>query len=211
MRDVLDFMPWVRPFAPSVPDAVAARQIVDAAAYFCRVTRCWREVQEVASDGTDFEVMCVPPGAQLFEIERADFDGIQLEPVALNDIPPHMIPQAVDGKQSPGSLCSPRFVSARGHDAVIVAPPAAGTLRISLFLTPSPDADMLPDVLFDNFAQAIGGGALARILVLPSQPFTNPEMAAMFANTFTYACDTNFDYNRRGPHRAATRTRASWF
>ena len=211
MRDATDFLPWIRPFAQSVPEPVAVRNIIDAADEFCKRTRCWREVEVVSSDGIDFEVLCVPPGAALYEVEEAHFNGCELERVSFNDIPPELIPQIVDGPQKPGELGEPRYISSRGANAVVIAPPAAGMLRISMFLVPAPGADMLPDVLFDSFSKDVGAGALARILILPDQPFTNPDMAMMFASQFERACDRNFRYNKRGQQRAATRTSASWF
>ena len=82
---------------------------------------------------------------------------------------------------------------------------------ISLFLKPSQETDILPDFLVSHMARNIADGALATLLLLPNQPFTNPQMAMAFEAKFQASLDKNFDFNLRGQQRARKRTRANYF
>lgn len=198
MREAEDFFRWVVPYARAVSDPVASRHIIDAARDFCEATRCWREVDEIAVSGEEAEVVCVPPYASLFEIEAASFDGRPLDRVAWLDT------------DSTGGL--PSQITQAQPQSVSIAPRGAcGMLSISMFLEPAQDADVLPDFLFEQFGQSIAKGALASLLLLPDQPFTNPGLATLNAQMFGQAKDRNFAHNRRGQQRAPLRTRPQYF
>lgn len=196
MRDLADFLRWVQPYATACPEPVAENHIRIAARDFCAATRCWRFVTSVPVTDAP-EVACVPPDAALLEIEEAQFDGRVLERV-----------RYIDTHDVAGN---PSHITQIEPDSVRIHPHAVGSLTLSLFLQPAQHADRVPDFLYDRWAETIGDGALAGILELPGQPYSDPVAASYRRARFEQAKDRNFNISMRGQQRAPARTRARFF
>lgn len=200
MRDLLDFLPHVLPQAMSCPDPVAVKYLREAAQEFCTRTRIWREEDTFPTVADEVEVVCVPPYAALHEIDEARFDNRRLEPKRYDE---------VFGRAPAGA--EPIYITQAGPDRVSLVPPGNGMLSICMFLKPAEDADLVPDMLFDHHARAIGWGALREVLMLPNQPFSDPQKAMMFGARFEQHINRHFAANIVGQHRARGRAHARYF
>lgn len=210
MRSFDSFLPFVLPYAPSCPEPVAIQYIRQAAIDFCQRTRFWRQVDDFPVEGDMEEILVVPNQASLFEIEKAWFQPTgEGRWVPLKKTPYAEIDQALLDEE-PNTYTVPNVISQIEYNTVTLIPRASGTLRISMFLSPSYDAHDCPDNLYSNFASTIGDGALSEILMIPEQPYTNPNIAALKAGLFNSECDRNFALNVRGQHRAPARTKSSF-
>lgn len=211
----------VRLYAPTAPSFTVATHLRDAAAEFCRRTRCWRHVaeQDVAApvilppntvwDGLPiiFGVYPDEPAlavAAIAEIEKAWFDGVGLEPIAYPDLRPDDLTAFGAG--------APRFITQIDERNVILAPQAAGRLRTSVFLRPSTtnplvSPDFVPERIADRYGDALVSGAAARLLMIPNEAWSNPQIATAAQIRFDQQCDANFAAARRGQQRAPLRTR----
>lgn len=197
MREIADLMHLILPHAQACPEPTAVQHLRWAAMKFCEATRIWRSCTTFDVQGGCDEILCTPQHAQIFEIEQAWYNSIELEPKAAGDFD-----RQYDDSQ-------PRWISQVNSNTVRLVPGAqeTGALRLNLFLKPSRDAEDFPD-FFDEFEQTLADGALSRILVLPNQPFTDPGMAGAFGASFQMELDRNFNRNLRGQQRAPMRTRA---
>ena len=203
MREIEDLLPHVMPYAPGCAEPTAIQHLRDAAVRFCERTRCWRHIDRFKTDTHHHQIMAVPSQAVLYEIEWAKF-GERHELEART-------PDVEDWHREGDEAYSyPRYISQVNPTCVSIEPHVVGDLSISMFLKPSPTTDMLPDFLVSHFGRAMGDGALATLLLLPNQPFTNPQMAAIFEGKFQAAMDKNFDFNLRGQQRARKRTRPNF-
>lgn len=200
MIEIETLLPRVNTYAPACPEPLAVMHLRDAASELCKRTRCWRFIDVFETFGDTVEVMCVPPFASLFEIDWATFDGHRLEAAA----PTPDILQNHDAGQ-------PKFVTQFSPNSVSLVPRGAGKLALSLYLKPADDADMLPASIVAEFGQAIADGAVASLLILPNQSYSNPQMGVFFQNRFDAVLDRHFAYNLRGQQRAAKRTKPSYF
>lgn len=214
MTPFTDFLSYVLPSAPSVPEPLAIQALRNAAIEFCERTRSWRYVVELSLTGDEYELMPVPAQSSLFEIEAAWFRtandnlwGDKLARVSFADIDPNLLPVAGDTPTG----APPEYISQKDRDTVIIFPIAHGTLRISMFLTPSQTAEDTEDFLFEKYAKQIADGALASILMTPGQPYTNAELGAIKHQLFDAFCGSKFNQNIRGQQRAARRVRGSFF
>lgn len=211
----------VRPYAPTAPSFTVATHLRDAAAEFCRRTRCWRHVAEQAVaapvtlppntvwDGLPiaFGVFPAEPAlavAAISEIEMAWFDGVQLTSIAYTDLRPEDLTAEGAG--------APRFITQIDERNVILAPRAAGQLRTSVFLRPSTknplvSPDFVPERVADRYGDALVAGAVSRLLMIPSEAWSNPQIAAVHGARFESECDSNFAAAQRGQQRAPLRTR----
>ena len=198
MRDIEDFLPFITVWAPSVPEPVALNFLRQAAKELCQRTRCWRFTDSFQTTGDDIEVMCTPPCADLFEIEWARFDDMQLES------------RAPTGDMLFHDNGQPRYFYQTGPNTISLEPRAKGTLSLSLFLQPSVGTEMLPAFMLDQFGDALAAGALSRLLLLPNQPFQDANMAMVKAAEWRDVLDRNFAFNLRGQQRARKRTKSSF-
>lgn len=207
MRDLEDFLPHVIPFAPGCPEPTAISALRDAAMEFCRETRLWRSDDEFQVSPGSCDVICVPAGAQLVEIEHATFDGAPLTPKAVADLDR----EYPSWREETDTTTLPSYLTQLSLDTVTVVPAGTGTLRLYTILTLSDEADSAPGWLFQKYAKVIAAGALKEILMLPGQPFFNADLAAGFSSRFYGALDKNFAMSSQGQQRAPLRTRPHFF
>lgn len=209
------FDPFVRPFAPAAPLPLIRKHARLAAIRFCERTRCWREIVTVVVDEQD-EIIVAPSHAEIHEIEEATFDGNKpLQPTQFTDA-------TLMERSDTSSGQVPRFITQTRPDTVALIPFAAGDLTLSVFLKPRAAADLstnatpaaetvdaldvVPEFMFNQFAQAIADGALATLLMVPGQPFSNPNEALRRSMEFDRACDSHFSHGIQMQHRAPVRT-----
>ena len=202
MREIEELLPHVIPYAPGCAEPTAIQHLRDAAIRFCERTRCWRHIDKFQTTLSHTQILAVPNDAVLYEIEWAKFDDRELEA---------KIPDVDTWHLQDPAYAFPRYITQVNPSCVSIEPHAEGELQISMFLKPSQDTDELPDFLVTHMARNIADGALATLLLLPNQPFTNPQMAMAFEAKFQASLDRNFDFNLRGQQRARKRTRPNYF
>lgn len=203
MTDLDVFLPSIMPKVPGCPEPSAFFAIIKAAQEFCERTRVWRDNDTFQVTETSCNVVCAPDGADVFEIENALLDGKKLEPVSLGDLNrdhPDWREKSQGG----------RWITQIERDTVLVVPKTAGTLALSITLRPSDDAEQLPDFMAKHYRQVIADGALAEILMLPNQSFTDPARAQFYAARFEAKLSALFNRSIKGQQRAPTRSRAQF-
>lgn len=211
------FLPLVLPHAPECPHAMATFNLRLAAIEFCERTLCWRHLATV-NINSDGKAMTAPPYAAIHRIESATFDGeTKLEPLQFSD---------VDEKTMENTAGTPpKYITQAQYNTVRVLPFKEGTLSLSLFLKPVNGTEMLqdddgivtdaydavPEFIYTMHAEAIAAGALARLLVQPDKPWTNPEVGILYGQRFNGLMDQHFSVSLTGQHRARRRTRYNDF
>lgn len=198
------FLPKIMPYVPGCPEPTAFAGIIKAAQEFCERTRLWRDEDTFTLTPTSCNVVCAPEGADLFEIENALLDGSRLEPISLSDLD-RKYPRWREMDTGQG-----QWITQIEHGSVVVVPKCRGTLHLSTFLRPSEEADQLPDFLSRNYRQCIADGALAEILMLPGQPFTDPSRAQFYSMRFEAKLSELTNRTIKGQQRAPTRVRAQF-
>ncbi|MCR9276251.1 MULTISPECIES: phage adaptor protein [unclassified Mameliella] len=205
------FEPLVRPYARDLPVPVARRLLRRAAIEFCERTRCWREIITVTVDEQN-ETIVTPSYATIHRIEEAYWeDNVKLIPTQYTEV-------TQTERQAEGLPC---YIAQMHPNTVQLIPYSAGTLTISAFLKPIEgtsmqlnvagdveDAlDVVPAFLLGQFGQQISYGALARALMIPDQPYTDPRSAMLYQGKFDAACTDHFASNITMQHRPPARTR----
>lgn len=212
-----EFLPYVLPYAPKCPRPTAEFALRRAAKVFCERTRCWRHIttQTLTTQGS---IVVAPSYATIHEFETATLDGAPLTPTQFTDIDP----DELTGSTKVGK---PEYITQIEPGLVSVYPFAQGLLRVSLFLKPRAgnsfgsdpldplhdSFNVVPDFMLIQHADSIASGALALILSVPDQPFTNEEKALFYSAAFEKACGASFQSNIRGQQRAKVRTKPRWF
>lgn len=205
MTDLEAFLPQVMPYAPGCPEPTALAAIVKSAQDFCERTRLWRDQDQFTVTPTSCNVVCVPDGADLFEIEQATLNGYMLEPISQADLNSRL-PDWRTREETQG-----RWITQTEPGSVMVVPRSTGTLFLATVLRPANDAEQLPDFIAQHYLRVIADGALAEILMTPGQPFTAPDRAQFYSMRFEQRLGELSTRSIQGQQRARLRTKASWF
>ena len=201
------FLPNIRLYAPGVADPTAYFAIRQAAIEFCERSRTWRFDDEFNVTTDDAEGLLAPANSVVLDIDGVWFNGQKLTPKTPNQLD-KLLPTWRSGADK--STSKPLYVTQTALNTIQIVPFQAGKLKLSLFLKPAQDADELPDFLADQHRETIAWGALGRILLIPNQSFTNPEMGAVFGQLFQQKLDGKSTIGSTGQQRAPVRTKASF-
>lgn len=208
MSSLDSFLGYVRPWAPSVPDPTAYKAIRGAAIEFCERTRLWRYEDDFDVSVEDCNSgIFTPNGSVLHDIEVVMFNGHELRPVATRDLD-RLEP---DWRTGSGSGGLPKYYTQIDQSTLRIVPALEGRVYLCLRLKPSQDTTDVPDFISREYNEVIGWGALSRILTIPNQPYSNPELATYYAQKFTEKIDRLSSKGTTGQQNAPKRTRARFF
>ena len=84
-------------------------------------------------------------------------------------------------------------------------------LAIRAAYAPTRSAAVVDDVLFDSWAEAIAAGAISRLLQMPSQTFSAPQLAVIYRGQFDTATRKASILARSGRVAASSRVQLSRF
>jgi hypothetical protein len=202
MTELDVYLSKIMPFAPGCPEITAFEHIVSAAQDFCERTKLWREHDEFSVTPSGCEAICVPVGAVLIEIERARVDSYLLEPIALHDLEARH-PNWHDFTPGAG-----HWITQTSLDTMRIVPGTTGRFSMDLILKPADNVDQLPDFLATHYRGIIAEGALARILMLPSQKFADPSRAQYYQAKFDKSVDGLMHKSTKGQQNAPLRVKA---
>lgn len=210
------FLHLILPYAEGCPEPVAELHARLAAIEFCERTRCWRHIVTIAL-AANGQALAAPDYSAIHEIETATLNGRDLTPTQMTEIAvPELTGAALDGQA--------RYITQIDPNTVSVYPFEEGTLRASLFLKPkngqqfggdaaNPLRDafnVVPEFLAIQHGERIAAGALARVLEIKGERWSDPNMAQLYRARFDEACAGNFASNLKMQHRAPIRTKPSW-
>lgn len=205
MKDLEALFPRIAPRVKGASDPIIRSAIRTAAMEFCERTRLWRSADTFSISEASCNVMAVPYGAVLYEIESARFNGQALEPASLSWLEDNVY-QWRDKTGSAGT-----WITQLAPDTVRMVPAASGKLDLLLILKPSDDTDHLPDFIVQSHGPVIADGALAELMTVPEQPFYNPDLASFHSSRFRQNLDRLFNSSMKGQQRAPIRTVPQFF
>lgn len=208
MSSLDTFLGHVRPWAPGVPDPTAHKNIRLAAIEFCERTRLWKyeDDYDVTADECNSGIL-TPGGSIVHDIETVMFNGKELEPRATRDIDELQPGWRTDVEQTG----MPKYYTQIDQSTLRIVPPMDGHVYLCLRLKPSQDATDIPNFIGNEYREVIAWGALGRILTIPGQPYTNPDMGQYFSGKFTEKIDRLSLKGTTGQQNASKRTRARFF
>jgi hypothetical protein len=206
MTDLDTFLPDIMQYAPGCAVPTAHFWLRKAAIAFCERVRVWRYDDEIPLSADGCDEVIAPYGAVVHQIESCSFNGQPLSPKS-----PSWLDDNLNGWRDGNMTGMPRYVTQLTPNTLHVVPRQQGTLRVNLWLKPAEDADELPDFMASQYRETIAHGALARILMLPNQSFSNAEFGAAFGAAFSQKLDSLSVKGSTGQQRAPLRTRASSF
>ncbi|MBD9539921.1 hypothetical protein IB276_10690 [Ensifer sp. ENS04] len=201
--DIDDFLPQVLLYAPNCADQVAYRFLRETAREFCQRTNCWRESDEVTITAPDCEGVSTASDAEIHLIQRAELDGVPLEPRTVA-----WLDANEPGWETSTDITQARYITQLQPNTVTVFPRAEGKLTMRVVLKPSLSALTLPGFLLDQWGTEIGKGAAGRVLLLPDSP--NPNLGVGLLQEFKDCLGAEAIRTAKGQQGARLRTKGSY-
>lgn len=182
MISINRFLPFVVPYADSVPLAVARKAISKAANLFCTQSLIWQEELPLMKAHPDAYAEIPVPSEQavVVKIMEVSYNGIQLKNTTKDELKAHNM---LDVGLLHGM---PRFFYQDGTNTIrfVPVPEKHGVVRLTVAFAPTVDAKKVPDDLFDRFWPAIANGALSDIKQIQGQSYSDPQAALAYKELF---------------------------
>ena len=198
-----DWLPDVMPRVMGASIPLVEQEVRRAAQEFMRRTRVWiewleQETTRVGSFDYEFDV---PQGATVVRVERATLDGQPFDVQSFRALSADWTRPGADAQ----ALVSANRATFR------IGPVGTGkALQAQVSLVPGERALGIPDELHAQHHQHIAHGALARLLVIPAQAWTNFDLASMHAAAFERAIHCVAADAWRGHTNNTPRARTRW-
>lgn len=181
MKNHTDFLDYVMPHVPGATVEMALLEIKNTIIDFCEKSLILQEsLDPVAAVQNIMDYDLEPPKDRLVvKIIKAWFKGVELTPVSVDEIhSPSWYNQNADYvvlKQDP------TMITQKDTETFSVYPipgkTEANVMTLRVALKPTRSTNSIDDFVYENYAETIGHGAIARLSLSPDKPYTNPQMA----------------------------------
>ena len=212
MTPLRDFLPYVLPHAYGCPEPVAEMAIRDACIEFCGRSLLIQTVdtQSTTAGVAEYDVPA-PAQQSLCQVMRVTLGASELKRTALDDVRHGAAMRAGLDTVVESQSGTPQMYYQTTPTAETVClwpvPSTTGSnaLAIRAAFAPTRTATSVDDALYDDWANEIASGALARLLAMPAQVFTNPKYAQAHEARFAGAIAAASTQARRGRLTGASR------
>ncbi len=156
------FFSHVQPQVPGCSAAWINRALLMAAVEFCEDTLiCKESISATAASGSKKIVAFPPANTRILSVDRVDIPGVSIEETSLD----------------------------KGRVTFALAAPATKEVTGKVFVTLAPNrsAKALPDLLHDNYFEAILSGAFARLMEMQKRNWTDQRMAVIHQKKFLHS------------------------
>lgn len=175
MKALSTFFPRILPYLPGCSEPLAAQFLLDSAIEFCSNSLVLRQNLDVFRTVVGITQYDLDPPTAQHSINRVmgvTLDNIELRPgmaeIVHNDLP--------TDKAKPRAFYTDRTDSVF---TLFLTPPPDGvyTVEVAVVLRPARTATTLDDDLYNIWINPVVDGAIAKAMMVPDQPFSNPAQA----------------------------------
>lgn len=212
MARLKDFYPWVLPFAHGIPDPTADQYIRDACIEFAESTGILitTDTQDAVEDQAAYS-LSPPAQSELVTVLGVYYGPSQLASVASDNVNHGAAMRAaLDMSVEPTKGIPLGYYQTSPSDTDIYLWPVpsetvAANVAIRACWKPLRNATIVDDKLFQDYAPDIANGALSKLLLIPGQPFSNPQLATERRIMFRSAIQNARSSGRKGNVRSSLR------
>lgn len=175
------FSPEVAPLVPGCADILILNAVRNAAIEFCEESTYWQETQDafdVTANDLPYDLEA-PTGARVCQILSCTVDGQPIDPAALDVLETHTNWRTLEGSQ-PSAYFQPN------PDQFSLFPLPTGTNSVILRTAycPTRTATSIESYVYQTQLVCIAAGALANLMEMPLQQWSNPELAQFYRAKF---------------------------
>ena len=173
---------------PECPQPSAEAYLRLAAIDFCRRSFAWIETQAAALlDATDMPHTITPPAdAKVAKVLSMVMDGVApgLEESSVRSEELY----TNDWRTATGTPL--RFIeAARGVVSVVPLPLVETSFVVTAAFVPNEAAAGIPDAIYDEYGSTIISGAIYMLAIIPQNPWTSGDLAALHKRMFESGID----------------------
>lgn len=188
MAELEDFYPEIERVVKGVPGPTLDAQILAACIEFCEKTHIWVETLQsigVIANKAEYD-LTLPTGSRIIAPRSMIHVDKEIRPLTEDDL----------NINSPGWRTA---TANRASNFVMLSPirirlvpvptesAARGLHTIKVALKPTRSATTVPDILLEDYYEAIGHGAKARLLAIPKEPWSHPPTSKYHDELFEEA------------------------
>jgi hypothetical protein len=177
MANLAEFMPYILPLVPGCPAPLAEMTLRGAAIDFCTYAPVVQQVLDpldLYAGQAQYDID-VPYGVNVTVILEAYYDGRRMQVLRQDD-------DVREGGFAPFALRQAADNTFTVYPTPLIDESAVIILRVAT--RPTMLASSLDDVLLADYAYEIGAGAAARLMLMPNQLFSNPQLAPTYQTIY---------------------------
>jgi hypothetical protein len=179
------FYPFLIPLVPHVADPVAEHAVRNACIDFCMDTLIWRTpIDPISTQKNEPSYQLdVPTGATLAHVVDLYYDGRRLGKKSISEISGSF---SYDWMQREGTPTV--FTMFNPNEVRLVLTPDKSVkdgLTGILAFAPKRNSTQIVDYIFEDYADEIVHGAMARLLMIPNQQWTDMKVGLGYQKQFT--------------------------
>jgi len=205
------FLDYVMPEVPGCTTEMALLEIKNTVIDFCEkslVLKADHDPVTATAGVIDYDLE-PPDGYLVVKIEQAWYKGQKLDPMS-----PDQVQTPSIYNQNSGYLVNkgdPRLFIQKDPRTFSLYPipgetvPLSITMRISL--KPTRTSTTIEDVIFEEYAEVIGHGAVSRLALSPGKPYSNRQLAADKQSLYIAGLNVARDRAQKGFVRASQHVR----
>lgn len=178
------FMPTILVEVPQCPEPVATLAMRDTLIAFCDEALVWREtVRDLETEigVPDYELE-VPSGARVATVIRVRLEGRALTP----GTPDQLLADTYgDDSGRPHYYFSlePEILT------FFKTPDNVYKFETTVAYAPKRNGNQVPDYIYEQYAETIKYGTLARLLTQPAKPYTDPQLGMKYGQMYAHLTD----------------------
>lgn len=203
MKALSDFLPRILPYAPACSDPLAEQALLDAAIEFCErslVLRQQLDPFQTTAGIVEYDIQPYSPQLDVARVLAVTLDNLPVNPLFADDVG---IPTVTSN--DPRWFYTQRDEQNQLQLCLSPVPGEAQTAAVLIALRPDKSATELADMLFHTWDEVLSYGALARILRVPGQSFTDGAAATYYLQRFNAGVTKARTEGGYGHVRGATR------
>lgn len=205
------FLDYVMPEVPGCTNAMALLAIKNTIIDFCEKSLILQQDHDpvtAVADVVDYDFE-PPTGYLVLKIMNAWYKGQKLDPYS-----PDQVETPSVYNQNSGYLVNrgdPRFYLQKDARTFSLYPipretvPLSVTMRIAV--KPTRSSTSIDDIIFEEYAEIIGHGAVSRLALSPGKPFSNRQLAADKQSLYIAGLNVARDRAQKGYVRASKHVR----
>jgi len=186
-----NFFPYVLPYVMGCPQPLALQAVRDTCIDFAEQTLVISRTLDPIKTSAELDTYDLDAGigATVQVVTQAWYDHDRLEVISA-DSPKARV--EMYNAYFPAANTTPAHPTALiendDHTVTLNCRPSDhGTLVLRAALKPTRSSTSCDDVLFNDYAVTIGKGAVAYLMKIPNEPFSNPTLAASFDLPYIFA------------------------
>lgn len=206
MKTYEQFLNEVMPHVPGCPTTVAVNAVRNSCIEFCEKSLIMQRDHDLVSvianiPDYDFEP---DTGYVVIKIMRAWFEATPLQPISPDEVGSiRVYNKLAEGADGTGT---PRYIIQKDERTFSVYPVPKDNTSNAIFmrvaLKPTRASTQVDDSLYEEYLEPIASGAVARLMLMPAKPYTNPQLALAQKSLFEAGVNQARQRASRGHTRA---------